>query len=49
MTDAEKTQFQHEINERAAIREFDGGEDRATAERNARIEVVNEWKAKEAK
>ena len=43
MTGAEREQFKFEIEERAAIREFDGGETRQQAERNARIEVVEEW------
>lgn len=43
MTEAERKQFNFEIAERAAIREFDGGESRQEADRNARIEVVTDW------
>ena len=43
MTEAERKQFNFEIAERAAIREFDGGESRQEADRNARSEVVTDW------
>ena len=49
MTDAEREQMQFEIEERAAIRHFDGGEPLRDAERNARIEVVTIWQKEKAK
>lgn len=36
-------QIAFDIEERAAIREFDGGETREDAERNARREVMERW------
>lgn len=38
-----RAQFEFEIAERAAIREYDGGEDRQRAERLARAEVIRKW------
>lgn len=36
-----------EIEERAAIREYDGRESRADAERNAKQEVMIKWQTRE--
>ncbi|HNU06129.1 MAG TPA: hypothetical protein PKO33_00085 [Pyrinomonadaceae bacterium] len=46
MTEREKTQFRFEIEERAAIIEFDGGLTRKDAEHLARLEVTGQWQAR---
>lgn len=43
LNDEDRERLLFEIEERAAIKEFDGGLDRETAEREARRETVQKW------